>query len=131
MAGRKQRPPEQVAWSVAYGALVRRLRASEHGQNEFADYVGISRPTWSRVERGMSTVSLSEARTVAWALRVSMLDVEQMTDAVANRMQRFASMALGAHPDGVRPWSFILERIGRRGLVHLAAFLVSTMDEVK
>jgi transcriptional regulator with XRE-family HTH domain len=78
---------DAVTFSMVAAQLLQQ-ECSEKGQSmsEFFQRAGISQPTWSRVMRGQTKLSLEDVRAGCSVLKISMKDLLDEAETVAARL---------------------------------------------
>lgn len=118
---------EQLALGKVVAALRKRQGMS---QEIFAQAIGVSQPTISRLERGTLRIDHDLYVRIAAILGKTETELDHDVRMVVQRTQRAAAAAMQTTPDG-DPLSTALKVVGLVGLGALVAFTVAALiDEL-
>lgn len=116
---------EERVYALVLGKVVGELRKqAQVSQEQFAEKVGASQPTLSRIERGTTLPDALQHRKIAAALGLTETELNARVD---QAMERTREAAEGALNDKKGGWKTVLGVAGLVGLGGLAGFAVSAL----
>lgn len=113
-----------AAFRLIQGKVISSLRKkSRLSQDEFAQRVGVSQPTISRIEKGKSPIDKLTYRQIADALGLTERQLDAYVDEAADRAERAAESATG------KPLSDVWALLGGLAVTGLIVFAVAAIIE--
>lgn len=98
----------QTTYPAVLGQVLARKRAAKNlDQEEIAKLVGVSQPTWSRIERGETPINVSMLAQTATVLQISPSSILKEAEKAVDGLNRVGVKVL-IHPPREKPETMLL-----------------------
>lgn len=119
---------DQPVYKLTVGRVIATLRkAARISQEDFADAIGLSQPTLSRIERGEAIPDVATFSRIAVRLDLTPADLYNLIDNAVERAGQAAAAASSQAADSESQWSTVLKIAGVVGVAGLVAFAVAAV----